>query len=515
MTNVEQTSRRDNTQSTAATAATTNPTSGFGTNLTEDVATVLCWSDTYGRLVAELVDPALFPGVYATIAERAVAYWHEYQEAPKEHIASLMAAELEAGGGGSHHLQRVLQNMEDFSARVNAEFVLDMANEFVHKQRLSDVVLRSAKAISNHGTAADVEKILIEVLRANGLTSKFDPGASLADLDTFFSLYNQRQQNEFTTDIPLLDMHGVVPARDTVMVLIAVLGQGKSWWLVHLGRWALVRRLRVVHVSLELPLDQVMARYYQCIHAVPQSAIYRTVERTKLRLHCENAQQVNDGLEPPRHRLVGFDTQEVKAAFALQDDDARQQLLRRMQWRLGPHLPPQTRGLFENLRVKHFPMNSLTVAAVRAYLDQLEATGFTADLLLLDHANCLAIDVDNFRLAFGRAMQDLQKLAAEKHIAIATAAQANREAAKAKRVHVEHVGEDWSLAQTADMVITLTRSELEQQHGLGQLFVAKNRIGGQQHFGVVVAQNYAHGQFVLESAPLRADYQTLLEDLPR
>ena len=128
-------------------------------------------------------------------------------------------------------------------------------------------------------------------------------------------------------------------------------------------------------------------------------------------------------------------------------------------------------------------MNTLTIAALRAYLDQLEATGFKVELLLLDHANCLAIDVDNFRLAFGRAMQDLEKLAAEKHIAIATAAQSNREGHKAKRVHIGHTGEDWSLPQTVDKVITLTRSEPEQRHGLGQLWVEKNRIGGQQHFG--------------------------------
>ena len=514
MTNLDEVSRQGNIQSTSATAANTNPAFGYGTNLSEDLITVLCWDDTHGRLVANLVDPALFPGVYSMIAERAVDYWKTYQKAPKAHIGTLIGPELEAGGGRAEHLRRTLLNMDQVREGMNAEFVLDLANKFVRRQRVSDAVLRSAQAISNNGTADDVEKILIEGLRAS-TDNKFDPGVALSDLDTFFSLYNQRQQNEFTTGIPLLDMHGVVPARDTVVVLIAVLGHGKSWWLVNLGRWALVRRKRVVHVSLELPQDQVMARYYQNIFAIPQSDIYRTVRRTKLKLHCENKQQAENGLEPPRYRLVGFEAQQVEAAFALQDEDAQQQLQARMQCGLLPDLPLRKRGLFDNLRVRHFPMNTLTVAALRAYLDQLEATGFTADLLLLDHANCMAIDVDNYRLAFGRMMQDLEKLASEKHIAIATAAQSNRDGHKAKRIHVGHTGEDWSLPQTVDKVITLTRSEPEQQHGLGQLWVEKNRIGGQQHFGVVVAQNYAHGQFVLESAPLRADYQTLLEGLSR
>ena len=50
--------------------------------------------------------------------------------------------------------------------------------------------------------------------------------------------------------------------------------------------------------------------------------------------------------------------------------------------------------------------------------------------------------------------------------------------------------------------------------GLGVLLVEKNRLGGMQGFGVVVGQNYAHGQFALESAWLHADYETLLEGLP-
>ena len=513
MTNVDQAIRRDNTQPAAAATANTNRAPGYGTNLGEDLITVLCWSDTHGGLVAELVDPALFPGEYSMIAERAIQYWKEYRAAPKVHIANLIAPELETPGRRSEHLRRTLLNMDENSARVNAEFVLDTVNKFVRTQKFKDALVRSAQAVGNNSNIDDAEKIVIEVLRGR-TDHKFDAGASLSDLDKFFSLYNQRQHNEFVTGIPVLDMHGCVPARDTVTVLIAVLGQGKSWWLVHLGREALVRRKRVVHVSLELPQDQVMARYYQNIFAIPQSDIYRTVRRTKLKLHCENKQQVEDGLEPPRHRLVGFEPEQVQAPFVLQDEDAQQQLQARMQWRLRPERPLRKRGLFDNLRVRHFPMNTLTIAALRAYLDQLEATGFKVELLLLDHANCLAIDVDNFRLAFGRAMQDLEKLAAEKHIAIATAAQSNREGHKAKRVHIGHTGEDWSLPQTVDKVITLTRSEPEQRHGLGQLWVEKNRIGGQQHFGVVVAQNYHHGQFVLESAPLHADYTTLLEGLP-
>ena len=71
----------------------------IGTNLSEDLITLLCWDDSNGKIVAGLVDPALFPGDYAMIAERAIAYWKEYKEAPKTHTARSLARSWKHRGG--------------------------------------------------------------------------------------------------------------------------------------------------------------------------------------------------------------------------------------------------------------------------------------------------------------------------------------------------------------------------------------------------------------------------------
>lgn len=92
-------------------------------------------------------------------------------------------------------------------------------------------------------------------------------------------------------------------------------------------------------------------------------------------------------------------------------------------------------------------------------------------------------------------------------------AQANREALKAQQVNLGHIGEDFSIVQTVDYVVSFTQTDQEQQHKLARLWVDKSRAGVQQ-FGAVLSQNYQHGQFVMQSTALdREDYVELLEQL--
>jgi hypothetical protein len=68
----------------------------------------------------------------------------------------------------------------------------------------------------------------------------------------------------------------------------------------------------------------------------------------------------------------------------------------------------------------------------------------------------------------------------------------------------------------ADFVLVLNRSPAEQPHKLARLWVEKAREG-EAHFGVVLTQNYQHGQFVLNSARLGAaeQYWRMVEGLTR
>jgi hypothetical protein len=234
---------------------------------------------------------------------------------------------------------------------------------------------------------------------------------------------------------------------------------------------------------------QVQTRYYQHLLKIPQWTRQRITNVTHLSLEHD--------------RVVGFSQSESTVKYSLENPDLRSKLERV----LVSHDPN-----FDHLRIKQFAMNSLTVHQLQGYLNTLEATGFQADLLIIDYAQLLKIDTENYRIALGQTVKDLEALAQDRNLALATVAQANREGAKAKSVDAIHVGEDWSAICTADQILTLTRTEVEKRHKLARLWVHKNR-GDRDGFGVLLTQNLDHGQFVVESAALPGHYQDLLDRL--
>jgi replicative DNA helicase len=301
------------------------------------------------------------------------------------------------------------------------------------------------------------------------------------------------QANEFSTGIPELDNRHVVPARKRVMVLLGATGMGKSWALIHLGRHALMHRKKILHVTLELSARDVQMRYLQNLLALPKYEFDKTATRSRLVVN-------NEGL------LTGFTSEQVAATISLQSDPRE---VKTHLERFINHRPAQ----FANLRIKDFPARSLSVAALRGYLDCVDASGFVADIVLIDYAGQMQIDPENYRIAFGCLIEDLCGLASERNIAVVTAEQVSKEGAKAKQVDISHVAESWATVLPVDTVLSFTRTDKEKPHKLARLFVEKNRHGA-DGFGAVLAQNYQHGQFALQSAalPKLADYTDLLED---
>ena len=327
----------------------------IGSNLAEDLITLLCHSDTHGKLVAGMVDHALFPGDYAMIAERAINYWKEYKEAPKQHTANLIAPELEEGGRRSEHLRRTLINMDQVHDNLNATFVLNQITRFVRLQRLSDGVLRAAQLISSHGGPAEIEHLLDGVLRS--LAARFDSGTRLDDDLEPFLEYLDTQHSEFVTGIVELDKRGIVPARGEVMLLVAGKGRGKSWFLVNIGRENLWHNKRVLHVSLEMSEMEVRQRYYQCLFSAPKHN-YAEVGVPYMERTCSICHKPS-GLcrcNPVMQRLSvsAIPTAKVKPKFTFKSPELRTELETRLTL-----LGAQT----SNLIIKRFPNRSLTVDA--------------------------------------------------------------------------------------------------------------------------------------------------------
>ena len=451
----------------------------------ENLVSILAHDDTNGRIVANLVEPQLFQGDLREIAERLVAYWKRYDKAPKLHAADLFSDIIEdKNNRRANSFIRILNNMSSVIEGVNVDYVLHTLKTEMRVAKMQDGILRAAETISakRHLGIEEAETILSELLRAREFN--FEKGSTLRDVNKVVDFVTSRSV-EFSMGIDPLDQRGIVPMRGALMMIVAPSGKGKSWALMHIGKHAIMQRKRVLYVTLEMPEYEILQRYYQSFFAVT-------------RFEAEAEVVDIDVDEHGKLKKIGK-LQTLKPSFTYADTMVRSKLRKA----IDVIERTQKTNLFaDRLLVKEFPTRRLTVGRLEAYLDTLDAMGFTPDLLLLDYVGLMHTDVKDFRVSLGRTAEDLRGLAAERKIALVTAHQSNRKGADAAIVRATDVAEDWSLVATSDVVLTYTRTEAEKKYGLARLIVGKSR-SREDGWGVVLTQAYAMGQFAIKAAVLK------------
>lgn len=104
---------------------------------------------------------------------------------------------------------------------------------------------------------------------------------------------------------------------------------------------------------------------------------------------------------------------------------------------------------------------------------------FIPSLIVIDYADIMRStrSYDSLRHELKLIYEELRNLAMEMKIPVWTASQANREAANAEVVGLDNMSEAYGKAMVADVVVSLSRKQLEKSTGAGRLFVAKNRAG--------------------------------------
>lgn len=456
----------------------------------ENILAILAHSDKYGKIVAQSVDPALFEGDYRTIAERCVEYWRENQTAPKVHTHDLFTDYLETQHKRSSTYRSILNDMARLAEDVNGDYVIRNLSQFTRLQKLKDAIIQAAERINQPtpATIPQVEEILGNILRARDF--QFDAGMRLRDIDRLIN-YLGVQYSEFDTGIAEFDDHNIVPHRTGVMLFLGGKGRGKTWWLVNLGKRAILRRKKVVHISLEMGEEEVTQRYLQAFFSMPKRMGEQAV--TALRL-----KESDRGL-----KLIGFKRETIQPELSFDYDDLKMELEARTD-HLGAKL--------DNIRIKRFPAQSLSPDGLRAFLDSLESVeNFIPDLVILDYIGIMRTDTKDYRHSLGRNMQEFRAIMTERNCAGVTAAQISKEGFNAKRAKSTNVGEDWSLIHTADITLAHSATELERRYGLGRLSVEHAR-GESDNFGVLITQNYGIGQFVLQSVRLPSDYYDLWDE---
>jgi len=452
--------------------------------LQENQVTLLVYSDKQCMTVRNLIEIDFWGGPYREIARRSYEYIDRFKKAPKDHIADLMADKLEGKKTSreSDLYADILLSIRDNYENINEEYVMSQLETYIRRQSLRSIAIDLGKALQQDTDESldEAEKLLAVSRQRN--TSIFNAGLRLSDQARVLD-FLEHGETSFPTGIPDLDRRGFGPTRKELWLYIAAAKRGKTWMLIQLAKMALIHRLRVCHVTLEMSEDRTASRYFQALFAMSkrkEKNIVTKFERDQL------------------GRLAGFDEAEISPSLSLDDPKIAEKLKKRIT-KFGPRI-------LDNIFIKQFPTGHLTVRQLEAYLDGLESNErFVPDLLIVDYPDLMRIDKDNFRLAIDEIYKELRGIAVARNIALAVVSQGNRSSEKAKNVGSGHVAEAWSKIAHADCIITYNQTAAEHKMGLARLSVTGGR-NDEDKITIVVSQNYATGAFVVDSILMNTGY---------
>lgn len=449
----------------------------------ENILTLLCFSDDYCKTIRFAVTPNLFSSaVYREVAEHAIDFIDQFGTAIKEHLADSLESILTGSDkrkATSYH--RLLENLFSAKDSVNGDYVVSQLHRFVRQQNLKSAVIRAVESIeSGHVEQAEIE------LQA-GLTNQavsFELGTQFQNPGEVLKFMDSTDQG-IHTGIAELDIRDICPRPGEMFMFIAPAKKGKSWALISLGKRALMQRKKVLHITLEMSEQRVAQRYLQAFFSVSK-------RDPKVRVPVFS--------KDDRGILIDIDHEETKH-LTLSDPNIRTTLTKKIKKEFSRRPP---------LIIKQFPTGSLTVSALKAYLDGLERFHkIIPDMIVLDYPDLMEIDGNDMRVSTGKLYKDLRGVAVSHNLAMVVASQGNRSSSTAKMVTDAMVAEDYSKIATADNVITYSQTPQEHKLGLARLFVSNGR-NDEDKFVVLISQSYATGQFCLDSALMNAEYESKL-----
>lgn len=457
----------------------------------ENVVTLLAYDDKRGRLISQLVGPEIFEGDFRVIAERCLRFFAERGEAPKAHLVDELSDVLDKQDATADSVAYILSQMRElWEAGINGDYVLSDLSNTIRRQTMKSEVLRVAGVLhSGADNSLEEAQEMINNLRAS---SQHNMGRGLR-LDNYYEYVeslSDAAEDAITLGIKPLDDAHIVLERETLTVLVAPPGAGKTWFLTHCGVQALNMRKKVLHITLEVGANKQLGRYYQALFSVPKR--YAEIQIPELIIR--------------NRKLDDIAYNDADPDFSLDRSSHM------VSAELEAHL--RTLGArVNNLDIKKYPSGTLTLNMLNAYLDFLESDGFIPDLLIIDYPKIMKLDPRNLRIDLGQTYVGLRGICEERKLAGVVVHQSSKEGAESGMVENKHVSEDYSIVMTCDNVLTFSATETERQYGLGRIYVNKAR-SERDHFKVLISQSYDVGQFCVSAYAMPDNYKDYLKENP-
>lgn len=453
--------------------------------LQENLLTLLCFDDKNCKIVRAALTPQLFESsVFREVAGHAIDFIDQYGETIKDHLPDHLESILEGDDKRkAETYRRLVDNLFASRDSVNGDYIIQQLHKFVRQQNLKSAVIKAVEAIE----AGRIDQAEVELQRGlNTQSVAFEAGLSLSNAEDVGSILDNPEEEGFELGIPEFDRLGVYPRRKELFVFMAPRGRGKSWFITHCAKQALLQRWSAVIITLEMSEKRYAARLLQS---------FFSISRREASVRITRILQGQDGtFQDIIQEKIERDT--------MQDGDIKQKLMKRAKREFGRRPP---------IRIKEFPTATLTLLQLEAYLDGLERfEKFTPDLICIDYPDLMEVDSKNLRIDLGKLFAGIRGLGVKRNASMVVVTQGNRESETATTVTGSMAAEDISKLAIADVFITHSQTPAEKELGLARLLVDKAR-NEESKLSVLITSAYAIGQFCLDSVRLVSDYWDLME----
>ena len=451
----------------------------MNSNLQENVLTVLCFHSDAAKIIRGYLTPDLFESaVFQEIAEKAMDFLDQFGTAVGEHLPDVLENTLGKAEERKKRLyENTLVNLFGFKDSVNIEYTLSQLTKFVRQQKLKQSLTSAVKFVQENDLD-QAEAALSSHLKTS--LEVFDGGLFFADIPKRYGKIFGEHATAFSTGIAPMDELGIGPNRKELFTILTLPNKGKSWMMIHLAKFGLLQRLKVLYLTLEMSEDKIAGRFLQNLFSISKREADLQVTLLK-----------KDALG----RFSDMDFVKIKRPH-LQDPDITKFLNKKIS-QLGSRLP---------LVIKQFPTAQLTIRGLESYLDLLERShNFVPDMICVDYADLMQIDSAQLRVDTGRLYKELRGLAVDRNCAIVTASQSNRQGMKDKWITMENFAEDFSKAGISDIVLSYNQTGPEYKLGLARLFLPKVRDEAKEQ-AILISQNYNIGQFCIDSIKMEDVY---------
>ena len=436
------------------------------------------------NVAKSLVPKECFDTYYGVIFGKLADFIDRFHDAPgPNHFFDLINVIAHERPDDAETYQDLHTSIVDtFERGLNYAWVFNRAELYGRHSRIRrgiGLALQEVTEFSQERVEA-AEKHLKEAMQTNA--GVMDLGIDSHDPESMLRCLNEETFERFSTGVPALDQYSMNPARKELLLIVAGYGTGKSFGMNEFAMAGLhISRVPTLVMPCEMSEDEWAERIVQS-----EMGMGRRAQIVKVpRIHTDDGGLFVD-LE---HEDVGIPSMSDEENYD----------------KIHKHFVRMKRK--PRICVKAFPAGELTVPRAEAYQDALFAQkGVMFGSVYVDYLGVMRISKPEFeRQEMGQHVVQLRGMATRRNQAVVTAAQTNRGGIKSQgRASGGDVSRDISSMFTANKVLIYNQTPTEAALGIARLSFDKNR--NDKKIEVVIAQNYAAGQYALSSAIMSREY---------